>query len=128
MVLGGGGHTTLAELAVVRRGGVPMAAARPRLDSSIVFPQGSGKGDARMQFHQKDKPFVDHLWNLFDAIGLVGAPPIELSRFDQRTGKTYLINTFQTFTLPFFTDLHQKCYRQVDGKNVKVLPGNIAAL
>ena len=66
--------------------------------------------------------------NLFDAIGLVGAPPIELSRFDQRTGKTYIINTFQTFTLPFFTDLHQKWYRQVDGKNVKVLPGNIADL
>ncbi len=37
----GGGHTTLAELAVVRRGGVPMAAAR----ASPKPPYQRGKSD-----------------------------------------------------------------------------------
>jgi hypothetical protein len=43
-------------------------------------------------------------------------------------GKPTLLFIFSTFTLPFFTELHSKGYRKVDGKNVKVLPENIAEL
>jgi hypothetical protein len=31
-----------------------------------------------------------------------------------------------TFTLPFFTDLHNRWYTKVNGKNAKVIPSNIA--
>ena len=43
-------------------------------------------------------------------------------------GKPTLLLIFSTFTLPFFTELHSKGYRKVEGKNVKVLPENIAEL
>jgi hypothetical protein len=44
-------------------------------DSCLIFPQGYGKGKARIQIEQKDKPFVDLLWALFDSVGSVGGPP-----------------------------------------------------
>jgi len=54
---------------------------------------------------------------------------LQCTTFDKRTGETYsAFYFFSTFTLPFFTELHSKGYRKVDGKNVKVLPENIAEL
>jgi len=42
-------------------------------DSCLILPQGYGKGKARIQTEQKDKPFVDLIWALFDSVGIVGA-------------------------------------------------------
>ena len=53
---------------------------------------------------------------------------MQCTTFDKRTGETYSAFIFSTFTLPFFTELHSKGYRKVEGKNVKVLPENIAEL
>lgn len=57
-----------------------------------------------------------------------GGPPKECQNLIELTGNTVVSYVFATFTLPYFTDLHMLWYRNVDGKNVKVLPANIADL
>nr|CAG8652223.1 1845_t:CDS:2 [Entrophospora candida] len=52
----------------------------------------------------------------------------ECSSILKETGKTYSAYQFATFTLPFFTTLFNHWYHNVEGKNVKVLPSNIAEL
>jgi hypothetical protein len=81
-----------------------------------------------LHVEQKDESFVIHIWNLFDSIGIVGAKASTRSRLNKRTGKTYSAYQFATFTLPFFTTLFNHWYHNVEGKNVKVLPSNIAEL
>jgi hypothetical protein len=44
------------------------------------------------------------------------------------TGKTYFSYTFTTFTHPYFTELFKLWYKNVDGKNIKVIPDNISDL
>jgi hypothetical protein len=78
---------------------------------------------ANLQIDQKDYLFVQLLWDKFNAIGIVGAPPRRSQRKDGR-----ISYQFATFTLPFLTDLFMKCYRKAEGKNIKVLPANIADL
>jgi hypothetical protein len=43
-------------------------------DSTIIFPQGYRKGNARLKIQQKDKEFVDNLYSIFHPLGIVGAP------------------------------------------------------
>ncbi|CAI2183964.1 9738_t:CDS:2 [Funneliformis geosporum] len=81
-----------------------------------------GKG-ARLHVDLKDKEFASLIWELFNAIGIVGAQPYLNSWADGR--QTY---AFATFTHPYFTDLQSQWYTIVDGKPVKVLPENIADL
>jgi hypothetical protein len=96
-------------------------------DSCIAFANPNSK-IARFQVDQQDREFVQHLWDIFDSIGLVGAAPRESSHFDKRTGGNTVSYAFATFTFPYFTELHTQCYHQVDRKNVKVLPSNIGDL
>ncbi len=88
-------------------------------DSSIAI---RGKG-ARLHVDLKDEEYAFHIWELFNAIGIVGAQPYLNSQADGR--QTYAL---ATFTHPYFTDLQSKWYTIVDGKPVKVLPENIADL
>ena len=41
-----------------------------------------------LHIKQKDADFVQHIWNLFDSIGIVGASPKTTDHYDKRTGKT----------------------------------------
>jgi hypothetical protein len=42
--------------------------------SNLAASRGDGgKGKARIQTEQKDNPFVDLMWALFDSVGIVGA-------------------------------------------------------
>jgi hypothetical protein len=68
------------------------------------------------------------LWKLFDSIGIVGAAPKERKRIIKPSGNTIVSYSFSTFTLTFFTGLHQKWYVQIEGKTVKILPANIGEL
>jgi hypothetical protein len=84
--------------------------------------------DACMRIEQKDAPFVQWLWDLFDSIRIVGVPPKARDRTDHKRNFSWTTTYFATFSLPFFTVLFYQWYRQVDGKNVKVLPPNIGEL
>jgi hypothetical protein len=70
-------------------------------DASICFSNNSK--DARLQIEQKDRSFVDHLWDLLNSVGLVGARPKERITIIKPSGNTRFSYCFKTFTLPFFT-------------------------
>jgi len=55
-------------------------------DSCLELP--SGCNDARMAIKQKDKEFVDHLYDIVAPLGIIGSGPKEFSYYDKRTGKT----------------------------------------
>ncbi|CAI2166767.1 36_t:CDS:10 [Funneliformis geosporum] len=93
-------------------------------DACIVM---NGK-EGCLKIKQYDPAFVFYLWNLFNELRYRWAKPKEVSQFLEVTGKTYIAYAFSTFTLPYFTELHSQWYRLIDGKNVKVLPLNIAEL
>ena len=63
-----------------------------------------------------------------NSIGIVGAPPYCSSFTSERIGNSHQSYQFGTFTLPHFTSLHKLWYKQVDGKNIQVLPDNVAYL
>jgi hypothetical protein len=92
-------------------------------------------GDACLRIHGNDAHMLfEHqsfsllLWKLYSAIGVVGAEVRKSSHFDKRTGKTTFAYAFATFTLPFFTGLFHQWYVTIDGKIMKIIPGNIAEL
>jgi hypothetical protein len=66
----------------------------------------------------KHRDFVQNLWDCFNSIGIVGAPPYTNEYYDKRTGKTDTTYGFATFKLPFFTDLHPQWYTKADGQIV----------
>jgi LAGLIDADG DNA endonuclease family len=84
--------------------------------------------NARMQVMWKEKNSVQHLWVLFQPIGIVGAPPYRRTSIIKPSGNTRIAYAFVTFTLPYFSELHKKRYKQVNGKNVRIIPANIADL
>ncbi len=47
---------------------------------------------------QKDREFVQHLWDLFDSIGIVGTLPAHRSRSLKSTGKSYDVYGLKTLT------------------------------
>jgi len=59
--------------------------------------------DGHMKIHQKDKGFVELLWNMFNSIGLARAATRLCSHLDKRNGNTTYSYQFVTFTLPYFT-------------------------
>jgi hypothetical protein len=83
---------------------------------------------ARLRIEQKDREFALHLWILFDSLALVGAKLRESSHLDKRSGKTTFAYAIATFTLPYFTELRKEWYTKVNGRNIQVVPSNIAAL
>ena len=70
-------------------------------------------GNSQLQIWQKSKEFVEHLWILLSTIGIVGALPYTLERFDSRTGQTYTATHFATFGLPFFGALFHEWYSNI---------------
>jgi LAGLIDADG DNA endonuclease family len=83
---------------------------------------------AQLVIEQKDREFVQLLWEKFDSIGIVGAIPFHRFQLDKRTGKTYESYRFSSFTLPYLTELHSIWYKKNNGKNVKIIPSNIEEL
>lgn len=77
--------------------------------------------EARMQIQQKDKEFMQHLYNMFKPLGFVGSEPKEYKPIHKESGKTFLIYQLTTCTLPFFTELFELWYKTVDNKKYKVL-------
>ena len=59
--------------------------------------------EGRLQIEQKDREFLQLLWQLFSGVGIVGAQPRERSHFLSVSGQTYNTYAFETFTHPFFT-------------------------
>lgn len=86
-------------------------------DSCIHKDKSRPNTDARLHISLKDKSFTLELWKYFDSIGIEGAPPRECSCFLKETGKTDSSYQFASFTLPFFSELRQKWYKEEDGKN-----------
>jgi len=72
--------------------------------------------DAHMGIHQKDKEFVELLWNMFNCIGIVKAAPKLNTHLNKRDGNTTISYIFYTFTLPYFTTLFNQWYKVIDGK------------
>lgn len=66
---------------------------------------------------KKDRSFLDHLYEQFEPLGIVGTPPKELKSIIQPSGNTRVSYYFATLVVPYFTDLHKQWYRNVDGKN-----------
>jgi hypothetical protein len=54
------------------------------------------------------KNSVQHLWVLFQPIGIVGAPPYRRTSIIKPSGNTRIAYAFVTFTLPYFSELHKK--------------------
>lgn len=84
--------------------------------------------NASLHVEQKDEGFVQLLWEKMNSIGIVRANPKTRNRLDKRTGNTYTSTVFATISLPFFTCLFNQWYKAINGKNIKVLPNNIADL
>jgi len=59
--------------------------------------------NARMQMMQKDKEFVQHLYDIFKPLGLVGSEPKEYKYVNKESGKTYL--GYQLTTCTFVNSL-----------------------
>jgi len=85
-------------------------------------------GNAVLGVKQKDKAFVELLWNLFNSIGIVGCLPHLKTTVLKATGKVYTAFGFNTFKLPVFGVLFYQWYNIIDGKSIKKLPSNIADL
>ena len=79
--------------------------------------------DTRLEMMQKD--YVFHLYALFKPLGIVLAEPMVRLSKNQSTKNIHTAYRFTTVTLPYFTELHSFWYKQIDGKNVKIVPKNI---
>lgn len=78
-----------------------------------------------LRIKQKDKAFVYYQYNIFKPLGIVGAEPNSFTDFVKPSGNIRTAYYFTTVTLPLFSELHKQWYKQVDGKNIKILPDNI---
>jgi hypothetical protein len=79
-----------------------------------VVNEGAESTDARLQIKQKDKPFVQLLWEDLNEIGIVGAEPKEVSTLLKKSGKTHSAYEFKPFTLPYFTGLYHRIDRKME--------------
>lgn len=92
--------------------------------------QPTTTGNAAFGVKQKDKDFVQLLWDIFHTIGIVGSLPSLKTTVLKATGKTYEAAAigFSTFKLPVFAELFHQWYNILDGKSIKHLPSNIYEL
>jgi len=79
-----------------------------------VVNEGAESTDARLQIKQKDKAFVQLLWEDLNEIGIVGAEPKEVSTLLKKSGKTHSAYEFKPFTLPYFTGLYHRIDRKME--------------
>src|SRR5690606_14870911 len=79
-------------------------------DSHISL--SSNSKNARIHILQKDKEFVEHIWNNFNSLGLVNISPLKNEIYDNRTNKTYTRYLFASIALPYFTELYKEWYKE----------------
>jgi hypothetical protein len=72
-------------------------------DACLSFPNTK---EARLMISQKDKDFVDHMYNELNPLGIVGTGVREVREFHKATGNTNTSYRFATLTLPYFTELY----------------------
>lgn len=82
--------------------------------------------NACLRIKQKDKSFVDYIYNIFKPFNIVGAEPNITSSIIKPSGNIRIAYYFSTITL--FSELHLHWYKQVHGKNIKIIPSNISDL
>jgi len=84
--------------------------------------------NARFKLHLKDRDFTYHVWNLFNDFDIVGAEPRTVNHSFKQTGKSSTSYYFCTFSLPYFSEQHDKWYtfNKSTGRYVKGVPNNIA--
>jgi len=93
--------------------------------SDAHISKHSTTGISRLIFRQKDREFIQFLWDIFNEIGIVGAAPRTYNYFDKHTGNTYTIHSFDTYALSQLGVLRSEWYTLEDGKSVKHLPFDI---
>lgn len=80
----------------------------------------------RLSVEQKQRTYVSHIWNILNKNKIVGAQPFERVRIKKVDGieKRFTSWAFQTYTLPYFDNLHKQWYKYSNENNkyVKVLP------
>jgi hypothetical protein len=97
-------------------------------DACIIISHGYGKANANLQIKQKDKEFVDHLYEKLQDCGVAAGEPKTSTCTHPKTGNTHSAFYFDSRCLPFFTGLHNLWYNRVEGKNIKVVPSNISSI
>jgi hypothetical protein len=93
-------------------------------DGSII----KNGNNACLRIKQKDKSFVDYLYNIFKPLNIVGAEPNINTSVIHPSGNIRIAYYFSTVTLPLFSELHEIWYKQVNGKNIKIIPSNISEI
>jgi hypothetical protein len=88
-------------------------------DACLSFPNTK---EARLMISQKDKNFVDHMYNELNPLGIVGTGVREVREFHKATGNTNTSYRFATLTLPYFTELYSHWYVKDNGKTKKIVP------
>jgi len=79
--------------------------------------------NALLGIQQVHSEITDYLWkNCYEA-NLVKSGIHIINREDRK-----LVYSFQTLTLPYFSDLHSEWYHVINGKRFKKLPNNIKDL
>ena len=84
--------------------------------------------DYRLAIEQKELSFVNLLFNQFKPFRIVGKEPFRRTRkrIYKNKEKEYVSWSFQTCTLPIFTEMHESWYKKDEkGKWIKSLPHNI---
>lgn len=91
--------------------------------TGILLSDGSLRMNGRMallSIQQIHLELTMELWTMCKDLQLVSNEILTLHRNNWQP-----IHTFQTLTLPFFTDLFKIWYTNLDGRNIKILPSNI---
>nr|YP_010833294.1 LAGLIDADG endonuclease [Agaricus bitorquis]WFG54041.1 LAGLIDADG endonuclease [Agaricus bitorquis] len=78
---------------------------------------------ALLSIQQTHPELTQEIWNLCFQFNLV-LSGIHIFKRPNRK----IVYSFQTLTLPFFTNLFNDWYKSVDNKNIKVLPLNLESL
>ena len=94
--------------------------------SDAHIEKGKLSKNARLKFKQKNRGFVNHIYDQLNPTGVVKTPVREeLQKLNSKVFSSYV---FKTTVHTYFTELHKKWYRQQDGKNIKIIPADIMEL
>jgi hypothetical protein len=92
----------------------------------IIISDGSirmnGK-EALLSIQQTHQELTQEIWKMCFQLNLVLSEIHIINRVNKK-----LVYSFQTFSLPFFTNLYNDWYKSIENKNIKVLPLNLDSL
>lgn len=92
----------------------------------IIISDGSirmnGK-QALLSIQQTHQELTQEIWKMCFQLNLVLSGIHIINRVNKK-----LVYSFQTLSLPFFTNLYNDWYKSIDNKNIKVLPLNLGSL